>query len=165
MAESAVEVVGQVELDFFADGEPIPLNVEKETVGGKTAIQVETGSNAKRVGKTMDTDRRPVGPESVFYAAIELKLTDIRRLRELGIIIGTGDVISVWPTLPNGQAQTFLNEYDHRFQVSNLLRWAKGGELAYELKFLGCVRSAEEFLEELGLMDTIPMMTAKGCVA
>jgi len=37
--------------------------------------------------------------------------------------------------------------------------------LAYELKFLGCVRSAEEFLEELGLMDTIPMMTAKGCVA
>jgi hypothetical protein len=156
--------VSKATIDFFGDGETLDLDVEVE-VQAKDAsdlaakmdvredsLEEDLQEETPNYDKSVDSDRRGVGPEAVFYAAIEQKVEDVKSLQKLGVIVN-GKCIDKWPVGANGKKKTFLNDYDSYTSVNELLQWfygrEEGGGMAGMLEFLGSGMSAEKIIDHV----------------
>lgn len=153
-------------VDFFGDGEPLDLDVEGEVqakdasdFAAKLDVRAESldedlreQEEAPNYEISVDSDRRGVGAEAVFYASIEQKVEDIKSLQKLGVIVN-GKCIQKWPVDAKGKAKTFLNDYDSYSSVNELLQWLygreAGGGLDGMLKFLGSGLDAEKIIDQI----------------
>ena len=106
----------------------------------------------EREVKTLDSDRRGVGAEALFYASIEQKITDCKALQKLGVIVN-GACVKEWPRTSAGKPKVFINDYENPSHVNALLKWLKGDEDGMKgcLEFLGSNIKPEDVLKALGL--------------
>jgi hypothetical protein len=120
---------------------------------GDTGIEEGSGAEVQEEDGGIGSDRRGTGPEALFYASMEQKLLDAKALVKLGVIVGGACIAEPWPRDAKGKPKVFINGYENRNDVNELLKWLYGDEDGLKgcLEFLGSDLDANVMLTGIGL--------------